>query len=177
MFANSCFLLFAALYDLHLAVLYPVNIYLQKEMNMQEIAVIALILMMVVIAILIVYWSWQNGISPMPSSLKAKRCLLSALPQPLHGKIYELGTGWGTLLFPLARQYPDCQVVGFETSPIPYLVSRIRQLYCRLPNVVLERRDFFSVLYGDADLIVCYLYPGAMRKLQIKFDRELKPGT
>ena len=113
----------------------------------------------------------------MPSSLKAKRCLLSALPQPLHGKIYELGTGWGTLLFPLARQYPDCQVVGFETSPIPYLVSRIRQLYCRLPNVVLERRDFFSVLYGDADLIVCYLYPGAMRKLQVKFDRELKPGT
>lgn len=41
----------------------------------------------------------------------------------------------------------------------------------------LKRQDFFSVRLDDASMIVCYLYPGAMRKLQSKLASELKPGT
>jgi hypothetical protein len=30
---------------------------------------------------------------------------------------------------------------------------------------------------ADAKLILCYLYPGGMRKLKPKLEQELRPGT
>lgn len=125
----------------------------------------------------IVLWSLHNGISPMPTSRKAKRCLLSVLPEKINRKVYELGSGWGTLLFPLAKRYPECQIIGYETSPLPYWFSKMR---CRLgnyKNVLIERKDFFDVSMVDADLVVCYLYTGAMRRLKGKLIAELLPDT
>ena len=49
-------------------------------------------------------------------------------------------------------------------------------MLAKLPNGRLQRRDFFSMDLADAGLVVCYLYPGAMEKLKVKFERELKPG-
>lgn len=132
---------------------------------------------LLLLTLLVVYWSWRNGISPMPTSEKAKRSLLSALPAGVHGNIYELGSGWGTLVFPLAAHYPYSPVVGYETSPVPYWISKAWQMIARLPNVTLKRQDFFTVRLDDASLIVCYLYPAAMRRLYMKFQEELKPGT
>lgn len=122
----------------------------------------------------IVIWSLKNGISPMPTSRKAKRCLLELLPKEIDGNVYELGSGWGTLVFSLARRYPHCRIVGYETSPVPFWFSRLRQMIVRLPNLQLQRRDFFQVPLGDASLLVCYLYPGAMRQLKVKLSEELK---
>lgn len=45
----------------------------------------------------VVIGSLWNGISPMPTSSKAKYCLFEALPLQIDGKIYELGSGWGRL--------------------------------------------------------------------------------
>lgn len=123
----------------------------------------------------IVIWSILNGIAPMPSSPKAKQALLKALPPTLTGVAYELGAGWGTLLIPLSRHYE--QVVGFETSPFPFLVARARMILETLSNVKLYRRDFFKANLQDAGLIVCYLYPKAMARLKGKFEQELRPGT
>jgi hypothetical protein len=125
----------------------------------------------------VVIWSLRNGISPMPTSPKAKKQLLLLLPDDVQGTIYELGSGWGTLLVPLARKYPDCDVVGYETSLCPYIVSRFWIWMLRLPNAKVVRRDFFSVDLREASLLVCYLYPGAMRRLKDKLLGELKPGT
>lgn len=125
----------------------------------------------------IVLWSWWNGISPMPTSPKAKRCLLSVLPQKIEGNVVELGSGWGTLLFPLARKYPHCRVSGYETSPLPFFWTKSLFLLKPSPNLFLYRKDFFDISLEDNALIVCYLYPGAMRRLKDKFEKELKPGT
>jgi len=134
-----------------------------------------LILLLVVVSI--VYSTWCNGISPMPTSPKAKETLLSGLPPGVSGRVYELGSGWGTLVFPLAKQYPFSQVIGYETSPLPYLVSRIWQMALHLPNVTIKRVDFYTMKLNDASLIMCYLYPEAMVNLRDKFQEELKPGT
>jgi hypothetical protein len=45
------------------------------------------------------------------------------------------------------------------------------------PNLTLIRRDFFRADLGDAALVCCYLYPGAMRRLAPKLERELRPGA
>lgn len=140
---------------------------------------IILIFLAIGIALSIVIYSYRTGISPMPTSPKAKRCLSDNLPMDLqsHGRIYELGSGWGTLVFALSKKYKNHVVIGIEMSPFPYWISKIAAFIFRRNNVLIVQGDFFERDLSDAALIVCYLYPGAMKRLKIKFDKELKSGT
>lgn len=123
-------------------------------------------------------YSIHNGISPMPISRKVKRRLLGVLSQRgIHGKVFELGAGWGSLAFPLAQKLPRCPVLAYENSLIPYLFSRCRKLLFPYENLTLNRGNFYHISLAEADIVVCYLYPGAMVRLQAKFERELKRET
>jgi len=135
-----------------------------------------LLIVMIGIAASIIQWSLRNQISPMPSSPKAKRSLMSVLPE-VTGNVYELGSGWGTLAFPVAKHYPNSQVVGLETSPIPYYISGTWLSLAGPSNLHFEKKNFFDVSLSDASLVVCYLYPEAMKRLKDKFHMELKPGA
>jgi hypothetical protein len=125
----------------------------------------------------IAIWSIRNGITPMPTAPAAKLTLLKAIPPKVQGNIYELGSGWGTLAMPLARNNPQCTVIGYENSTIPYLFSQLRHLLIPSSNLKIYRKNFFEASLADASLVVCYLYPEAMRKLKDKFAKELKPDT
>jgi hypothetical protein len=127
--------------------------------------------------LLIVMGSILTGISPMPSTAKAKRQLWTLLPSQIKGTVYELGAGWGTLAFPLAKHFSDHPIVAFERSPVPFLFCFLRHFIQRYPNLSLFYRDFFQTSLQDAGLVVCYLYPEAMRQLKSKFEKELQPGT
>lgn len=148
-----------------------------SRLSAEWVGILFLIALFSGVALSVVYWSLRNGISPMPTSWKAKRCLLSALPEKLDGTIYELGSGWGTLLFPLAERYPGSRAVGIENSPLPFWASKMVQRFKRLSNVHLLQKDFYTVPLEGAGLVVCYLYPGAMKRLKEKFERELAKGT
>lgn len=114
----------------------------------------------------------------MPTAPKTKKILLDVLPKNIsHGNIYEVGSGWGTLASPLAKLYPQCSIIAYETSPVPFWFSKCRFALMRHPNLQIIKRDFFQEPLNDAVLIVCYLYPEAMRRLKIKFEKELQPGT
>lgn len=117
----------------------------------------------------IVIWTIRNGISPMPTSTKVKRALFQALPETMEGEIYELGSGWGTLARALAQKYPEGQVIGCETSPIPYWVS----LISAKPNITYLKKDLFQVDLAKAKMVVCYLYPACMARLKTKLEQEL----
>lgn len=125
----------------------------------------------------IIRWAIRNGITPMPTSPKVRKALLNHLPEQFSSPIYELGSGWGTLVFPLAKRFPHHQVIGYENSFIPFLYSLLRYQFQPYLNLSLIHQDFFSVSFQDAGLLVCYLYPGAMIMLKKKFENELKPGT
>jgi hypothetical protein len=129
------------------------------------------------IFISIIYWTLKNGISPMPTSPKVKQALLGNLPVIASGTIFELGSGWGTLAFPLANQYPSCKIMAYENSPIPFLFSKIRHFICKKNNLEFENKNFFHADLQDAKMIICFLYPGAMNKLQTKLKQELCSGT
>lgn len=108
----------------------------------------------------------------MPTSTKVKKVLFEALPEHLEGVIVELGSGWGTLCFPLAARYPNCQVIGYETSIIPYAVSWFFKLFIKQKNLTFVRKNFFKVPLSHATLAVCYLYPTAMELLKEKLENE-----
>jgi cyclopropane fatty-acyl-phospholipid synthase-like methyltransferase len=132
----------------------------------------------VAILLLIVIWTVRAGISPMPTLPKVKKSLLANLPDDIVGTVFELGSGWGTLAGPLAKRYPDCRVMAYEISPVPYFVARlVSKLINHDTNLSYHCQDFFQANLTDAALIICYLYPAAMERLKDKFEKELKKGT
>ena len=119
------------------------------------------------------------GISPMPSSLKSRRAMLKLLeethatnPGINTGPIFELGSGWGNLLIPLAKQYPQQKIVGYELSFIPWLITWILIKVLGLNNAKVIRKNFIKENLTQASVIFCYLYPEAMEEIDKKIKEE-----
>ena len=114
----------------------------------------------------------------MPTSPKVKRQLLHVLSQnEIQGTIFELGSGWGTLAFALARRFPKCRIIAYENSLVPYIYSQIYKLVIKTENLHIKQENFFNTLLSEADVIVCYLSPDIMACLQPKLESELRQGT
>ena len=101
----------------------------------------------------------------MPSSPAVRRELFKHLPKIDSGEIYELGSGFGTLAIPLAKQYPELKITGFEMSPVPWLIATVRGRILGLKNLRFKRADFLQADLRPASLLVSYLYPGGMEKI------------
>lgn len=114
----------------------------------------------------VLIWSLKNGISPMPTSFKMKQTLINVLPKIDHGTIYELGSGWGGIAILMAQKYPQCEVIAYESSPIPYFVSLLRKNILGIKNLTLKKDDFLHSDLKKARLIYCYLYPKGMENLK-----------
>lgn len=139
-------------------------------MTILEIILIALLM---IVAISIVWTTCICGISPMPSSKKARDAILLLTEETSGGAIYELGSGWGNLLIPLAKKHPDRIIIAYELSIVPYLTSKVLITVMGLKNVFLYRRDFMAADLSGASLIICYLFSGAMTALEKKLGEEL----
>lgn len=85
-----------------------------------------------------------------------------------EGSLIDLGSGWGTLVIAVARKYPHRQVIGYELSWLPWLVSLIRIYFLRLNNVTIYRRDFKDANLESASVLCCYLFPKAMLTIRRK---------
>jgi precorrin-6B methylase 2 len=143
-------------------------------MNALDVIAIGLAL---AVLISIVLTSLRVGISPMPSSRKAQKAIITAIAPDTRGLIFDLGSGWGNLAFPLARSFPQAAIRGIELSLLPWAVSRIRASLFGPSNLDIQRGNFQDISLGEAEVIVCYLFPGAMTSLKTKFENELKPNT
>ena len=127
-----------------------------------------------IILFLLLFFTLKNGISPMPTSHKVRQLLFSHLPELNDGVVVDLGSGWGNLIFPLSKKYENCEVIGYENSPIPYFFS---SLLNHASNLTIRRENFLERPLNDVDLVVCYLFPKGMERLKAKLDSELKPGS
>lgn len=128
----------------------------------------------------IVYVSWRNGISPMPASEPVRRAVISAirrLPGGNGGLMVEAGSGWGTLALQIGRSTKGWRIIGIENSLIPMWISFLAAKWDHSRNVTFVRGDLYTYLYRDVDMVVCYLFPGAMQRLSGLFRDQLKPGT
>ncbi|MCH9626521.1 MAG: hypothetical protein S4CHLAM2_01430 [Chlamydiales bacterium] len=128
------------------------------------------------LSITVVGFSLYYGISPMPTSRKVREEMLALIPLN-KGVVYELGSGWGNLIFPLAKRFPSLQIIAVEGSWVPWLISALLVKILRYPNLTLQRKNFYSLPLDEADGVICYLYPGAMERLKVKFEKELKKSA
>ncbi len=138
------------------------------------IALALLLFITCLIVLLITISTISTGISPLPSSRSAIRSMMKMIP--LSSKVYDLGSGWGTLCF-AAEKIENCAVVGIESSIIPLFFSKLIIALNRKRMISVIRGDIYSVDISDANVIICYLYPKAMEKLAINLRKRVVPGT
>jgi hypothetical protein len=135
----------------------------------------------------LIYHSWRNGISPMPSSDRACDVMAAAAREEAQrlgappvrqggGRVRELtvieaGSGWGGAAGTLARRLPEARIIAYENSPLPFLVSLVRKRIAGCGNLEVYFRDFRREPLGEADILVCYLFPGGMRDIAALIDR------
>lgn len=139
-------------------------------------ALAVLVLLSLAVGLLLAY-TIRTGISPVPTTPRVAEAVLALARDAPPGAIHELGSGWGNLAVALARRFPDRPVIAHELSPLPWLASRLWQRAFPRPNLAIRREDFFGTPLEGAGLVVCYLYPGAMRRLAPKLERELAEGA
>lgn len=134
--------------------------------------IILLTLVVLFIALSIIYNTVKLGISPMPSSSKAHRAMTPLLDKTGSDTIIDLGSGWGNVVVAIAKQYPHRQIVGYELSYLPWLISTLFKKALRLNNLTLYRQDFYQADLSKACVLVCYLFPEAMEKISQRLTEE-----
>ncbi len=151
-------------------------------MSVFETVILIIAVITVFIGLSIVWSTLTLGISPMPSSSKARQAMLKLMDETLletstettsetrAGPIFELGSGWGGLLIPLAKKYPRRKIVAYELSILPWLTTLIWIKILALKNVKLVHQNFLNADLSNASVIFCYLYSGGMKALEAKFD-------
>ena len=122
-------------------------------------------------------YAFVVGISPIPSSKKAKTTMLSFIPKDHVGNVVDLGSGWGTLVFAISKKFPQSNISGYELSPLPWLYSILINSILRRKNLTIHRKNIYDVCLSKVNVVVCYLHPSAMAKLALKFEKELPRGT
>src|SRR5690554_1174354 len=140
--------------------------------------IILIVIVIVIFVVLsIVYFTLKNGISPMPSSSFARLVAMKEIKKYIEGTkdhlIVDVGSGWGTLAFQTARLFPSHKVIGLENSHIPLWISRLFRMWGAYSNLRFIRHHIYTYSYVQADIVLCYLYPGAMKQLSTIFRQQL----
>ncbi|PKG86501.1 SAM-dependent methyltransferase [Colwellia sp. 75C3] len=128
--------------------------------------------MMVFVASSIVYSTIKLGITPMPSSNKAYLAMMQLVDETGSGTIIDLGSGWGNFVIRIAKKYPQRKIVGYELSYLPWLTSSLLKKVLGLKNLTLHRQNFYKADLSKASVLVCYLFPEAMGKIDEKLRLE-----
>jgi len=108
----------------------------------------------------------------MPSSNKAYLAMMQLVDETGTGNIVDLGSGWGNFVIRIAKRYPQRQIVGYELSFLPWLMSTFLKKVLGLKNLTLHRQNFYQADLSKTSVLVCYLFPKAMEKISHKLQVE-----
>lgn len=136
-----------------------------------------------VISVIFIYLTVSSGFmksSPsVPTYGKVKDAMIKEAADILETKdnliVMDLGSGWGTLLLPLAQRFPNHKFVGIELGRLPYLISVWRAR--KLDNLSFLRQNFFESDISSCDIMFVFLLNSTMTKLSSKIKNEMKPQS
>lgn len=141
-------------------------------MDLPQILHSLVILCALYVAVSVLRNEKRAGIPPAPTLPAVRQAVIEMVGRhadPARDlKIAEFGCGWGGLALLLAKKFPRSTVIGYEISPCPLLVSRLRAALAQ--RVEISNTDFFLSDWEQFDVIVCYLSPRHMVRIKEKLD-------
>lgn len=111
-----------------------------------------------------------------PTRMEQVDRMLKAAKIKKGQKVYDLGCGDGRLVYKAAKEY-GANAVGYEFSPLVWLWARFLKLFFWRSSAKVQLRNFWHQDISDADVIVCYLLPFSMEKMEERLIKQLKKGT
>lgn len=130
------------------------------------VVIVALLIM----TLLIVFKSASNGITPMPSNLLMQQVVMKEVKRLNNRRaIVDAGSGFGHLLFKLAKTEPNRTYIGIENSIVPYIFAVLRNKLHHIlykSDIQFKKMNLHRYKYESGSIIVCYLYPAGMQKLK-----------
>lgn len=85
----------------------------------------------------------------------------------------ELGCGDGRLVLAAARR--GSVATGYELNPVLWLIAYLRCLGQK--NAHARLRNFWSQDLSSADVVMAFLVPRTVGRLEKKLQEEMKPGS
>lgn len=125
--------------------------------------------------LLLIYWRTDQSRVPLYLSNAATARALAQLLPPRPCRVVDLGCGTGGLLRRLARVRPDCQFLGIEHAPLPWLWAKLASL--AQPNLQIVFGDFWRQHLAAFEVVYAFLSPHPMPRLMDKAQAEMRPGT
>ncbi|HQR05067.1 MAG: class I SAM-dependent methyltransferase [Proteobacteria bacterium] len=123
--------------------------------------------------LVLVFWRVDKNRVPLYLSNEATANTLLTLLPPHPCRFLDLGCGDGRLLRHLALARPDCEFIGIEHAPLPWLWARLRS--ARIANLQIRHGDLWNIPLGLYDLVYAFLSSDPMNGLWEKSKREMKP--
>lgn len=120
---------------------------------------------------------WTTFRTQVPLFLSNRRTVdaLARMLPTKAARILDAGAGTGSALRPLAIARPDCQFVGVEAAPAPWLIGRL--LAGRQNNLDWRRGDMWSLDWSQFDVVYVFLSPVPMARVWEKACAEMRPGS
>jgi SAM-dependent methyltransferase len=145
---------------------------------MDAVQIALLVIIVVVIgAIYFFFASFAVGAGYQPTPRRIVRAMLALAAIQPNEFLYDLGAGTGALVFPAATRY-HARVVAVELEPLRVLILRLRRALSPARGLIeIRRANLFAIDLAPADIVVVFLWPGAMERLRPQFERQLKPGA
>ena len=126
--------------------------------------------------ILIYGKTYQTQVPLYLSSQEVTKALISFLPKQRNFSFIDLGSGCGGLLKKLSQMQSNGRYYGIEAAPLPYLVSKLRNIVFA-PNYKIKWGDFWKDDLAHYDVVYAYLSPVPMKSLWHKARQEMQPGS
>ncbi|MDD2761396.1 MAG: hypothetical protein PHH11_14030 [Methylomonas sp.] len=126
--------------------------------------------------LLSVFWGCAKGDVPLfLSSVAVGDELAGVIEREGAVSLIDLGAGVGSVVIPVAKQFPNLKITAVERAPIPYLILSWR---CRqLNNITVRREDFWSCCLEGYDIVFAFLSPSVMQRLDEKCQNEINAKT
>ena len=115
----------------------------------------------------------------LPTLPSQRKHLLDHLKLDQSQSVIDLGCGDGSLLFAIARRYPNLQCIGYEISLFPLAIAWLRKLWSfrAYRHVHIRFGNLFKQNISQADVIFIFLLNRCYHKLVPILQSQLKPSA
>ena len=127
------------------------------------------------VLLLLVFWRIGKSRVPLFMTNKATADAIATLLPRSPCRFIDLGCGNGGLLKRLARMRPDCNFLGIEHAPLPWLWALLATL--DIPNCHIRHGNFWHQHLGLHDVVYAFLSPAPMSQLLVKAQSEMQPNA
>ena len=135
-----------------------------------------LLIILIILFLLLLIPTAVAGVIGAPLAITSKKQLKEIIEKmeiKKGDRFYELGSGTGRVMKQAGK---TTKVIGFELSPIYYLISFLNLKLNKI-KFKLYLKDFFRASLKEADIVFFFLMPTPIERLKIKLEKELKKET